>query len=86
MPQRKDQAERGSRNDPGRGFWPSDKDLTRIKGDPGVGGLLPDPEEPAPLRQSTRKVADGPPSPDPAPPKAHGDWSPNRKPRDRSKA
>ena len=49
------------------------------EGDPGVGGMLADPLEPVLKPEHAKKVADGPPSPDPPPPEAHGDWAPNRR-------
>jgi hypothetical protein len=54
----------------------------KISGDPGVGGLLADPEDggktaPAlPARQPNSARA----TPDPVPPEKHHDWSPNKKP------
>ena len=47
-------------------------------GDPGVGGLLADPQETVSKVGRHSKVPVGPPSPDPGPPRAHGDWAPNR--------
>ena len=50
----------------------------RIFGDPGVGGLLSDPLEPSgPHKEPDADT--GTPSPDPAPPRHHGDWMPPRK-------
>jgi hypothetical protein len=51
---------------------------TDIDGDPGVGGLLADPEEAVTKVAHRRKIAANTPSPDPEPPEAHGDWPPNR--------
>lgn len=50
----------------------------RIEGDPGVGGLLSDPLQPAKPHDKPDPAA-GPKSPDPAPPRHHGDWMPARK-------
>jgi hypothetical protein len=48
-------------------------------GDPGVGGLLADPQAAVSTKVGRHsKVPVGPLSPDPEPPKAHGDWAPNR--------
>lgn len=74
MPKRKSGE---NRSDPRTGDWQPDADLTDISGDPGVGGLLADPEEPAEA-DKTEHVATGAPTPDPKLPKAHGDWAPNR--------
>jgi len=41
--------------------------------------MLADPLEPVLKPEHAEKVADGPPSPDPPPPEAHGDWAPNRR-------
>lgn len=49
-------------------------------GDPGVGGLLADPQAPAVPHAHRRRPA-GNASPDPEPPKAHGDWLPTHKSR-----
>lgn len=45
----------------------------RIPGDPGVGGLLTDPLAPPGQHEEPDPTA-GPPSPDPEPPRHHGDW------------
>lgn len=63
----------------------SDRDLTKVNGDPGVGGLLADPLEAASKSGNENVPASGQPSPDPEPPKAHGDWAPNRTSRDSKK-
>lgn len=56
----------------------------RVYGDPGVGGLLSDPLEPSGPHQAPSPGA-GPPSPDPAPPRHHGDWMPPRKDASRAR-
>jgi hypothetical protein len=59
---------------------PSEADTAsenNISGDPGVGGLLSDPLKPAKPHQMPDPSA-GPPSPDPAPPRHHGNWMPPR--------
>jgi hypothetical protein len=48
-----------------------------IDGDPGVGGLLADPLA-APDPAAKVEKPDNPPSPEPAPPIHHGDWTPTR--------
>jgi hypothetical protein len=50
----------------------------RIEGDPGVGGVLADPEEPVSKPEHAVEIKDRSPTPDPQPPRAHGDWPPNR--------
>ena len=50
----------------------------RVYGDPGVGGLLSDPLEPSESHQEPDPNT-GPPSPDPEPPRHHGDWMPPHK-------
>lgn len=55
-----------------------DADQRRIPGDPGVGGLLSDPLKPAEPHDDA-DPSSGPPSPDPAPPRHHGDWTLPRK-------
>lgn len=57
-------------------------DSLDVPGDPGVGGLLVDPEEPV-LPKRRRKPV-GTPSPDPEPPEAHGDWLPTHASKNRS--
>lgn len=52
--------------------------LDRVSGDPGVGGLLSDPLEPSGPHHDPDPHA-GPVSPDPKPPRHHGDWMPPRK-------
>lgn len=55
-----------------------DKDVTRVPGDPGVGGLLSDPlSTPEPHEEPDSRAE--PPSPSPAPPRHHGDWMPTKK-------
>jgi hypothetical protein len=54
------------------------KQAGRVPGDPGVGGLLADPEEAATKPKPSAKTDPGPPTPDPELPNAHGDWAPNR--------
>ena len=78
--------DRHAKDDPGSGFRPPEHDPAKIsgdpwtrEGDPGVGGMLADPLEPVLKPEHAEKVADGPPSPDPPPPEAHGDWAPNRR-------
>jgi len=51
--------------------------MSDIQGDPGVGGLLADPQAPAALRAQRLKTASA--SPDPEPPRMHGDWLPTHK-------
>jgi hypothetical protein len=54
----------------------------KISGDPGVGGLLADPEDAGktvPDLPSRQKAGDQPTA-DPAPPEQHRDWPPNKKP------
>lgn len=51
---------------------------TGVNGDPGVGGLLADPQQSVSKAERRGKTPTGAPSPDPEPPKAHGDWAPNR--------
>lgn len=55
-----------------------DAEDARIPGDPGVGGLLSDPRKP-PHAHDHPDPAAGPPSPDPEPPRDHGDWTIPRK-------
>ena len=55
-----------------------DADEARIPGDPGVGGLLSDPQK-RPHPHDHPDPAAGPPSPDPEPPRHHGDWTMPRK-------
>lgn len=71
-----DDASRHSRSDPRTGEWRPGDDMTDIPGDPGVGGLMADPQEPDD-RPKTRPRPAGSPSADPEPPRAHGDWLPN---------
>jgi hypothetical protein len=53
---------------------------TTVSGDPGVGGLLSDPlKTPQPHEQPNPNA--GPASPDPKPPRHHGDWLPPQKDR-----
>lgn len=56
----------------------------RVYGDPGVGGLLADPQEPAQPHEEPDPEA-GPASPDPQPPHHHGDWIVPRKDRSRAR-
>jgi len=57
---------------------PAASDILDIQGDPGVGGLLADPQAPAvPRAQQCLETA--PASPDPEPPRMHGDWLPTHK-------
>jgi hypothetical protein len=56
----------------------SRESVERIHGDPGVGGLLANPEEPVAKPKLPPKSNLGPPTPDPELPRAHGDWAPNR--------
>lgn len=60
----------------------TDDSSGRIEGDPGVGGMLADPEEAGSNAPALpRRPAKGKnPSADPAPPRSHRDWSPNKKP------
>jgi hypothetical protein len=57
---------------------PTKQQAARISGDPGVGGLLADPEEAVSKPTHPPKTDPGPPTPDPELPRAHGDWAPNR--------
>jgi hypothetical protein len=52
--------------------------VENLPGDPGVGGLLSDPLTPSRPHKAPDPAA-GPPSPDPEPPRHHGDWMPPRK-------
>lgn len=56
----------------------SDERRNRLFGDPGVGGLLADPLMPPRPHQQPDPNA-GAPSPDPAPPRHHGNWTLPRK-------
>ena len=56
-----------------------DNDNRPVAGDPGVGGLLADPLETDRHREGIDPSA-GRASPDPAPPRHHHDWSPNKQP------
>lgn len=67
-----------SQDDPIGCEQPAQSGLPDIHGDPGVGGLLADPQVPAAPR-TQRPAAAGSASPDPEPPKAHGDWLPTHK-------
>lgn len=59
------------------------KDQRRVSGDPGVGGLLADPLEPsAPHAEPEPGSAN--PSPEPAPPRHHGDWRPTKSASERN--
>jgi hypothetical protein len=60
------------------GLLPSGNNSTTISGDPGIGGLLADPEEPVLKPEHGEKIARGAATPDPEQPSAHGDWAPNR--------
>ena len=56
-----------------------DEEQRTVSGDPGVGGLLADPL----ASDSSRDEIDpgaGAPTADPAPPRQHHDWSPNKQP------
>ena len=57
-------------------------DPRQVEGDPGVGGLLADPQEPGRKAPSLPQRPDGkrPISSDPSPPRDHHDWSPNKRP------
>lgn len=48
-----------------------------VTGDPGVGGLIADPRD-AGEKRAPPGVKGKAPSPDPEPPKAHGDWMPTK--------
>jgi hypothetical protein len=50
----------------------------RVTGDPGVGGILADPLAPSKDHEQP-DPGSAPPSPDPAPPKHHGEWMPTEK-------
>lgn len=52
--------------------------MNRVFGDPGVGGLLADPLTPSRPHDEPDPKA-GPPSPDPDPPRNHGNWTLPRK-------
>lgn len=55
-----------------------------VTGDPGVGGLLSDPLESSGPHEEPDPTA-GAPSPDPEPPRRHGDWMVPRKDAGRMK-
>lgn len=57
---------------------PSKARDARVFGDPGVGGLLADPLSPSRPHHEPDPDA-GPPSPDPKPPRHHGNWTVPRK-------
>jgi len=49
-----------------------------VSGDPGVGGILADPLA-TPTDHEQPDPEAGPPSPNPSPPKHHGEWMPTEK-------
>jgi len=63
---------------PSHSFEGRDERLERLFGDPGVGGLLADPLTPS-RRHDEPDASAGPPSPDPEPPRHHGNWTLPRK-------
>ena len=65
-------------NEPRQHFQGDRDPKRRVYGDPGVGGLLADPQEPAQPHEEPDPDA-GPASPDPDPPRHHGDWIVPRK-------
>lgn len=65
-------------NKPSHTFDARHERLSRVSGDPGVGGLLADPLTPSRPHDEPDPRA-GPPSPDPAPPRHHGNWTLPRK-------
>jgi hypothetical protein len=60
----------------GQDRWRPESEPARISGDPGVGGLLADPQEAVSKVTRHPKTNPGPATPDPELPRAHGDWAP----------